>query len=499
MALIGLDVGGTGVKAVAFTDGGIILSSAYQEYDMIQDHPGWYELEPAQIFEAARGVLKKAAAQCPEEVLGIGVSSFGESFVCLDENDNILSRSIMYLDNRGEEYVREMTDMLDLKQFRLRTGCVPRNLQSVYKMRVLEQYHPGTLAKTKKIHFIADFILSRLGGEHYTDYGLAATTGAFDINQKTWIDDMFRWAGLDPAVLPTPTAAGTCIGKLSPSAAQDLGLKSGIVLISGGHDHVPSSLGSGVYRAGTAMNAIGTVDTFMFITDDGDMMHHYEGTYGFKNHLLPGHYQMMPGGNLTGGVLLKWFRDHIGKYEKNLWAAQGKDFYTEYEKQMPKTPTDLLVLPRFGGYGTTFAERAGILNLTLSTTNEEIYRAFMESETYEMYTPLKHYMDNNKPLTGVTAVNGGANCDTYMQIRADIYNLPVTTVDCPQPGALGDAMLAGIAAGVYADVHQAVADCVKVRRVFTPDAENHAYYMQMYEKYRKVYDFMRQIECRAQS
>ena len=499
MALIGLDVGGTGVKAVAFGRGGAILSSSYREYDMIQDHPGWYELEPAQIFEAARGVLKEAAGACPEEVFGIGVSSFGESFVCLDENDNIISRSIMYLDNRGEEYVREMTEKLDLEAFRLRTGTVPRNLQSIYKMRVLEQYHPGTLARTKKIHFIADFILSRLGGGHFTDYGLAATTGAFDLSTKTWINDMFEWAGLDPAVLPKPIAAGACFGHLSRAAAEDLGLKEGIVLVSGGHDHVPSSLGSGVYRAGTAMNAIGTVDTFMIITDDADTMLHYNGNYGFKNHLLPGNYQVMPSGNLTGGVLLKWFRDHIGKYEKAMWAKEGLDFYAEYEKQMPQKPTDLLVLPRFGGYGTTFADRAGILNLTLSTTNEEIYRAFMESETYEMYTSLKDYMDQNKPLSGITAVNGGANCNTYMQIRADIYNIPVTTVNCPQPGALGDAMLAGIAAGIYKDANEAVADCVAIRRVFEPNAENHAYYMEMYDKYRKVYDFMRSIECKAQA
>ena len=499
MALMGIDVGGTGVKAVVFGKGGVILSSSYQEYDMIQDHPGWYELEPADIYAAVKQVMREAAAGTKEEIVGIGVSSFGESFVCLDSNDNIISRSIMYLDNRGENYVDEMRAKLDLAEFRLRTGTAPRNLQTLYKMRVLEEYHPGTLARTKKIHFLADFVLSRLGGEHFTDYGLAATTGAFDINTRSWITDMFEWAGIDPAILPTPVPAGTLIARLSESAGAELGIKPGAALISGGHDHIPSSLGSGVYRAGTAMNAIGTVDCFMIITDDADMLQHYNAQYSFKSHALPGHFCMMPGGNLTGGVLLKWFRDHIGRLEKNEWLKEGKDFYSEYEKQMPKTPTDLIVLPRFGAFGETFADRAGILNLTLSTTNEEIYRAFMESETYEMYTSLKGYMDGNGPLSSITAVNGGANSKTYMQIRADIYNIPVKTVDCPQPGALGDAMLAGIAAGVYKDLDEAVADCVHVRDIFEPNPENHAYYMTMYEKYMKIYQFMKEIECKRQA
>ncbi len=498
MALIGLDVGGTGAKAVAFGAGGVILSSAYQEYDMIQDHPGWYELDPHRMFEAVRNVLRKAAQDCPEEIKGLGVSSFGESFIFMDENDEILCRSIMYLDNRGEEYVDEMREMIkgNEEAFRLRTGTLPRNLQSIYKIRVLEQYNPGILARTKKVHFIADFVLSRLGGEHVTDYGLAATTGAFDINEKEWITDMFEWAGLDPKVLPKPVPTGSTFGHLSKAAAEDLGMPEGIVMISGGHDHVPSSLGSGVYRAGTAMNAIGTVDTFMLITDQVEAAQSYTG---YKPHLLDGHYQFAPGGNLTGGVLLKWFRDHIGKYEKNMWADEGKDFYAEYEKQMPQEPTNLLVLPRFGAYGTTLADRAGILNLTLSTSNEEIYRAFMESETYEMYTGLKRHMDKFGPLSNITAVNGGANCNTYMQIRADVYNVPVSTLNCPQPGAMGDAMLAGIQAGIYKDVHEAVADCVKVRRVFEPNAKNHEYYMGMYEKYMKVYEFMKSIECEKQA
>lgn len=494
MALAGLDIGGTGVKAVVFGRNGEIYAYAYREYNMIQEHPGWYEFRPEDIYEAAMGVLSQCVRSCDREILGIGVSSFGESWVLADEHGNVLSNGIIYLDDRGQEYVDELSSMTDLEEYRQKTGTPPRLVHSIYKLRVMEQYHPGILKRARSFHFIADFVLSRLGGGNFTDYGLAATSGAFDINSQQWISWIWEWAGLNPEILPSLLPAGSCTGKLSVQAAKLLGLKEGIPLVLGGHDHTPTSLSAGVYRSCTAMNAIGTTDSWTMITNSRNSLKKLCPPTYYKNHLMAGHYIVMPKANMSGGVLLKWFRDNLGRYEKKICEDTGRSFYEEYEKRMPSNPTNLLVLPRFGGFGKSLGDSAGILNMTLSTTSEEIYRAFMEGETFEMYGSLKSYMENIEPISEVAAVNGGANCDTYMQIRADVYALPVYTVACSQPGALGNAMLAGVAAGVYADVPEAVRLCRRIRKVFEPDRANHEYYMEQYEKYLKIYDFLGEIE-----
>ncbi len=493
MALIGIDVGGTGVKAVAFSTRGEILASTYQEYDMYSDGPGHFEAVPDKIYEATRQVLRKTAADCPERVDGIGVSSFAESFVCFDKDGNILCNSLMYLDTRGKDMPEKLYEKVSLDEVRAYSGASPRHIHSIFRIMLMKEIWPGVLEKTVKIHFIADFVLSRLGAGHYCDYSLATSTLAFDINTKKWRRDIFEWAGLNPDALPEPRPTGEKIGELSEAAAKDLGLPAGIPLVSGGHDHIASSVGAGVYRAGQMMNAIGTVDGFTILSDDPEACRRANGhDFIYKPHYFEQNYAVMTS-NLTGGVLLKWFREHLGKYEKENWASAGLDFYAEYEKQMAKEPTDLIVLPRFGALGNTFGDKAGILNMTLSTTNEEIYRAFMEGESFEMLGHLRDYLSCGGRVDELTAVGGGARCDTYMQIRADVFNLPVRTVTCDQPGALGDAIMAGIAAGVFRDADEAISSIVGVRRIFEPNEKTHEYYMEQYDKFRRIYEYLRTI------
>ena len=492
MALIGLDIGGTGAKAVAFDSHGEILSYAYEEYDMIQENPGWFEVDPNHIAQSAFRVLKECAEKCEDDVLGIGVSSFAESFVLLDENDRVLCNSLMYLDNRGQEYVDEFTKDRDMEQYRLSSGAYPRLIHSIFRLKVTQKEHPGVLEKVKKVHFIDSYILSLLGGGHYVDYGIASSTFAFDLIKKEWIPSSIRWAGLDVSKFPKPVPHGSKVGTLNKDAAQRLGLKEGIVLCIGGHDHIPSSLGSGIYQKDTAMNAIGTVEAMMVITDDKDILTNFpQKGYSLKNHFDPDNYAVMLSGNLTGGVILKWFRDNLGRLEKQIAADQGRSFYNEYEKMIPKEPTDLIVIPRFGAYKEDYANRGSIINLKLSTSAEEIYRAFMEGEAYEMYSSLNEYI---KKPDYIIAVNGGANSSIYMQIRADVFNVEVRTIDCPQPGCLGDAMMAGILAGVFKDVDDAVKSCVKIKAVYTPDPKRHAYYMKQYDKYRRLSELLSEIK-----
>ncbi|MBP3372121.1 MAG: hypothetical protein J6L88_06280 [Clostridia bacterium] len=482
MALIGLDVGGSGAKAVAFSDEGKILCTSYQEYDMINPAPGQYEYDPNAIWAAARGVLAEAAQKCGDIVRGIGVSSFGESYAILDENDQVLCNTMMYLDTRGQEFLDELNAKYDIYDFRAKMGSRPRINHSTVKLHVVSAERPDVIKKAKKILFMMDFVLYRLGGEHATDYSLAETTGGLDLTTYQWNRELFDWAGIDVSLLPKLVAPGTCVGTLSEKAAADLGIAPGAKLVCGGLDHIPASIGCGVTKKGQLANSIGTVDCFNLITDTIDP-HIYDGDFLFLPHYTKDHFGGLIA-NMAGGVLLKWFRNHIGKYEKEMWKNEGKNFYVEYEKRMAKEPTDLIVLPRFAGYSKKFSDRAGILNMTLSTTNEELYRAFMEGASYEMFHMMQAY---GQGIDSVTAVGGGANCDTYMQIRADVFNLPVYTVTCDQTGALGNAMAAGIAAGIFRDVDEAVAACVETRKVFYPDQKRNEYYMEMYDKYLRIY------------
>ena len=148
MALIGVDVGGTGVKALAFSVTGEILSSAYQEYDMYSDGPGHFEMVPDKLAKATFQVLKEAAAACPERIDGIGVSSFAETFICFDKDGKILSNGIMYLDNRGQHLVPKLLEHISREEIIGYSGAAPRNIQSLLRMMLMQEIWPGVLEKT---------------------------------------------------------------------------------------------------------------------------------------------------------------------------------------------------------------------------------------------------------------------------------------------------------------------------------------------------------------
>ncbi len=492
MALVGIDVGGTGVKAVAYSEKGAELKQAYREYSMKNPETGVYVFDPQAIYQAAESVLKEVTFGCGEEVLGIGCSSIGESFICLDEIENVLCDSIMYFDTRGGEDVKEFLAKWPAEVLHKFESWPPSRINSIIKMRVMSRENPGFFSRVKRIRMLPDFILSRLGAGHVCDESIAATVRAHNTLTSQWIPEMFEWAGLDYRLMPKIIPLGAEMGEVPERIAKEIGVKPGAKLVSGGHDHTAASIGVGLTRVGQLMNEIGTVDFAMMLIGDSDLpkLRQPDGSrIGFRRHLGPGTYAINAGGGgLTGGAILRWFRDHFGLLEKAECERIGADFYAEYNKKFPKEPTDLIVLPQFGT-GLPGRDHTGaILNMTMSTTNEQIYRAFMECETFAVYTGLKYVNDNIREVEDVIALGGGARSADYMQIRSDVFNAPVKTVNSDQAGTHGDAMLAGVAVGVWKDIEEAIEASVQIKETFEPNQKNHAYYMEMYEKYLRVYE-----------
>jgi len=491
MALVGIDVGGTGVKAVAYSENGAELKQAYKEYSMKNPSPGVYVFDPGVIYQAAESVLKEVTFGCGEEVLGIGCSTFGESFVCLDEHDNILCDSIMYFDTRGGEDVKDFLSRWPAELLEKFESWPPDRINSIIKMRVMDRENPGFFKKVKRIRMLPDFILSHFGAEHFCDDSIAATVRGHNTITNEWIPEMFEWAGLDYRLMPKIVSLGSVMGEVPADIAGKIGVRPGAKLVSGGHDHTAASIGIGLTQVGQLMNEIGTVDFTMMLIGDSELpkLRRPDGRkINYRRHVNPGTYAINAGGGgLTGGVILKWFRDHFGLLEKAECERTGASFYAEYDKKLPKEPTDLIVLPQFGTGLPGRHHTGAILNMTMNTTNAQIYRAFMENESYAVYTGMKYVNDNILKVNDIIALGGAARCAEYMQIRSDVFNAPIKTVHSDQAGAHGDAMLAGVAVGVWKDLEEAISASVQIKETFEPNQKNHAYYMEMYEKYLRVY------------
>ena len=496
MAILGLDIGTTGCKATVFSSGGAILSYAYEEYPIESPRAGWFELDPEKVWKAAARVIKKANRESAETVESICTSSLGEAFICLDAHGSALCGSMLYLDERGQQESQWIVETLGDARILQSTGHAPSSMYSLSKLLWLKKHRPEVYQQTRWLHFFGDYILYRLTKEHVTEYSLAARSLCFDVREKRWDRGILEAFELDASIFPTPLVAGSIVGCIRPEAAAETGLSERTVAVLGAHDQIMCAIGAGALRDGEAVNSIGTVDcitpVFSGMKLSEQMM---QSGYACIPFLFDNTY-VTYAFSMTGGSLLRWFRDTFAADVAAEAVRNGISVYALLDEAMPTEPTSILTLPHFAGSPIPLRDtsaKGAMVNLSFDTRREDIYRACMEGETFEMRNNLQYLERHGIPVRTLKTVGGGSRSDKFMQIRADILDLPVMTMECEEAGTLGTAILAGTATGVFSSIEEAASQLSRVKRVFEPIARNRDFYRTQFEKYKSLYELLKPV------
>lgn len=485
MIVAGLDVGTTGCKIVLYNDKAELLSTYYNEYPA-HHQGGQHEIDFADVKKGVLTLLKKAVQEYPIDALG--VTSFGESFVMLDEQDNILAPAMLYTDPRGEEECEELCRKVGKARLTLTTGVKPHSMYSLPKMMWLKNHRPELFAGCKRMLLGEDFVVYTLTGKAQINDGLAARTGAFDIEQKCWMDEALQAAGIDKALLSRPVAPGTVAGTLRPELKVMLGIDYDITVVSGFHDQIAGMIGAGVFTPEQAMDGTGTVECIpVVLSEKPTDLSFYEGGYSVVPY--PGDKYACYAFSFTGGATIKWFKD--------TFDPDSKDFYAKMDAGVPEGPTGILVLPHFAGAATPYmdnAAKAAFVGVTLETNKYDLYKALMEGTSYEMLLNFNTLGAQIPAPKELRATGGGANSDIWLQIKADILNTRIVALSCKEVGAAGTAALTGVAVGAYEDLADTVAKMVTERKVFTPNEAHSAAYAALYKKYTGLYKAVKGLE-----
>ncbi len=492
VAVIGLDVGTSGVKSTVFDDAARVIAHAYREYNLVGEDQGKYELDPKVLLDSAMAVIRESAAQAGQPVKAISVTSFGESFVCLDADDQVLCNTMIYMDKRGSEECQEYLALRGEKEIFQECGQFVDPMFALYKLRWMNKYCPQIMQKTARICFIADFITYMLGAQGQCDYSLAARSAMFNVFEKKWIDQAVAFAGIDPAILPQPVPGGSVVGQVSQAVAQRLGVEAGARLIVGGHDQIMAALGSGAWEAGDVANGMGTVDCIIAVMNREAM--DFDQLLKYKFPIVPfldsGRY-VTYAFNMSGGCTVKWFRDTLAQD-----IASRKDAYTLLNQQAPSSPTDIYVLPYLAGGGTPYMDGdtpAAVVGLRLGSSRGQLFRAFLEGETYEMMLNIQCLKDCGVDIGKVITVGGGANSPLWMQIRADVFGRDVYLPANKEAGTLATALLGYVGMGVYPSIRQAQRQMISYTGHFAPDPDSHAQYAPRYQRYKALYQAIKAL------
>lgn len=499
MQIAGLDIGTTGCKCTVFDEDGTCLGKAYRDYP-VRRAVGRHEMDARAVMSGVYGALAEMAAQYPK-IGGIGVTSFGETFVCVDEAGEPLHPAMLYTDPRGKDECRELVRKVGEKRIAEITGLRPHEMYSISKMMWLKKEEPEVFRAAKKILLMEDYVVFRLTGKTQIDYSLAARTMAFDIRRLCFCDEIFEAAGIDPGLMAEPVPTGTVAGTLLPFAAGETGLGRGTKVVSISHDQVAAAAGAGAFDSSVAVDGAGTVECLTPVYDevpDIDVM--YQGYFSVVPYVIPGKY-VAYAFSYTGGALMQWCVDTIAKKEKELaakWNLSANEYLEKIyaEHAAGEGPCGLLVLPHFAGAATPYMDtgaKGAILGLTTSTTAADIYRGCMEGVVYEMYLNMQALKQSGIHFTKIHATGGGARSGGWMQMKADVLNLPMISLETADAGTVGSAMLTGIAAGIFKDLEDASSHMVKKTHTYEPRREMHEKYMEVYRRYEKMYDAIRPL------
>lgn len=479
MKIGGIDIGTTGCKLTVYNEKGIFLNKAYVTYEVSRS-TGEHEINGETIWNGVKAVIRETT-DAIGNIDAIGITSFGETFVMLDADDNVLFPSMLYTDPRGEEEASSFDEITVMHI----AGVKPHAMYSLPKIMWIKNHRPDVYEKADKILLFEDYIVYMLTGTAQIDYSLAARTMALDIKNLCWSEELFNISGIDVSKMSEVVPSGTAAGKVKPEFAEELGLYD-TVIVNGAHDQVASAVGSGVFDAGMAVDGTGTVECVTPVFDkipDNESI--YNDCYSVVPYIERGKY-VCYALSFTGGAAVKWFRDNF---------ADGMT-YAQLDGMIDNTPGDILVLPHFAGAANPYMDsysKAAFVGITLETTKADMYKAVMEGVTYEMLLNLNRLKFAGIEPERLYATGGGASSDVWLQMKANILGVPITALDAPEVGAVGTVMLAATAVGVFRDIREASKIMIKERKTYYPDMEINKKHTEIYSKYEKLYNAVRPL------
>ena len=456
-ALVGIDVGTTGVKVVALSPAGEVLARAEEEYPLSLPRPGWAEQDPEDWWRATERAL---------EALGVRPRSTGltgqmHGLVLLDAADTVLRPAILWNDQRTSVETAEIEAIVGTDRLLALTGNRALTGFTAPKLLWVRRHEPDVWARARHVLLPKDYVRLRLTGERVIDAAEASGTLLFDVGARAWSREVCEALEVPLEWLP-PARESTETG--------------------GAGDQQAGAVGVGAVSAGVLSVVLGTSGVVFAPLER--YRPEPEGRLHVFCHAAPGLWEAM-GVMLTAAGSLRWLRDVVG--------GDYVELVAEAERWGPGVD-GLTFLPYLQGERTPHADpfaRGAFAGLSLRHDRGALVRAVLEGVAYGLRDSLELLRAVGVTPRAARVSGGGARSELWLRIAASVLGVPLERTAVEEGAAYGAALLGGVAAGVFADVDEAVASCVRVRETIEPDPTWQAAYEERYPAFRALYPALR--------
>lgn len=491
MILLGIDVGTTGVKALAFDTSTGKHRIAHRSYDLFFPQPAHVEQSPGQIWDATKSAAAEvlATAGTRAEPASVSISSQGGTLIPLDEEFKPLGNAVVWMDHRARALGGALNKEFGKDFFYMKTGWPLTGCLPFIQIRWLKDERPGFFRKVSRFGFVGDYIAYKLSGKWIADPSSASITMLYNLRKGAWDDELLEVAGIREDQLPQVTDSGSCIGTVEPSVASELGIQGReIPISSGGHDQYCASLGAGSLEEGDLLLSGGTAWVTLLTSE--------RPVFDTRSYLSPGRHVVRGRWGLMSsisgaGAGVNWLG---GMLRGKMAAEEGeREFYRRIEAESDRVPPGserLFFFPHFlGSTAPTWETEASaaIVGLGLHHRPAHIFRALLEGIGFDILWNVETFRGLGAKVSSGSMIGGAAKSRIWPQITSDIIGLPIRIPRIQEAACVGAAILGGLGAGVIRHYRRVLDLALSDSSLIEPDPARSQRYKDLFPSYRETF------------
>ena len=465
--IVALDQGTTSSRAIVFDENGGIASVHAEEFKQIFPKPGWVEHDPEDIWFSQLTALKLAVQKSgidTADIKAIGITNQRETTLIWDrKTGKPLMNAIVWQCRRTAPIVKQLEEDGVTGFIKQRTGLIPDAYFSATKLKWMLDADTGIKQAAIKgeacFGTVDSFLAYRLTGRHVTDATNASRTILYNIYTQSWDDELLKLFDIPAGMLPEVVDTSSVIGMLDKSI---LGREIPVAALVG--DQHAALFGQGCHEAGEAKNTYGT-GCFLLMNTGKTPISTQSLLTTTAWRIAGKTTYALEGSVFVGGAVIKWLRDELGLIST---AAETNE--------IAKSVSDaggVYIVPAFTGLGAPYWDmyaRGTIVGLTRGSGKAQLVRAALEAIAYQSFDVLEAMENESQVKMQSLKVDGGAsNNDFLMQFQADILGVNVLRPQITETTALGAAMLAGLAVGMWNEEN--IKNMWKLQTQFKPQME----------------------------
>lgn len=506
--VLAIDHGTSGLKTSIISMHGDVMAFEFEKTPIFFFPGGGAEQDPQDWWNAlintARRVVSRNVVP-PEAIVAICVSSTFSSTVAVDRDGNHLYNSITWMDSRGGPYISKLMggfpslegyNLFKIARWIPKTAGGPTlsGKDDIAHVLLIKNEYPQIYDKTYMFLPSKDYLNLKLTGEFASSYDaihLFWITNIRDCNNIFYDDALIRIVGIDKNKLPPLKRSIDILGRVKPDVARTIGIGENVQVVMGSADHQAALVGSGAVRDFEGHIYIGTSSWVQCVVPfkKTDMFH----SIASLPSAIPGKYQSVNEQDVAGGTL-NFLVDNILYYKNRLLKGEiPENPYKEMDEIAASVPAGshkLIVTPWLNGERTPVDDntvRAGIYNVSKTTTQDDIVRAFFEGVAYNTKWSFQ-YVERfvGRRLDSLNIIGGGAKSNVWCQIFADVLNRTIRQVQDPmQANGRGAAFIAAVALGFTR--FDEIPNLIKYTNIFHPNPENRNIYDTLFGEFVNIY------------